>query len=152
MPCLSSGSSFCGVLLSGILPLFWYSTIVPWCSSYSAGVPHSIVPCSGVPVLFHRSAGVLCSIVPCSGVLGFIACQVYYIPVSMHGRTLQSGQQNMWIAMAVGFFPLIPSCCTLCQDLIQQTLICQYVYNLRNLNYRDIANYVWSVRNIMAKI
>ena len=69
MPCLSSGSSFCGVQLSGIQPLFRYSAVVPWCSGCSAGFPRSIVPCSGVPALFRRSAGV-----PCSGVPGFIVC------------------------------------------------------------------------------
>ena len=84
MSCLSSGSSFCGVPLSGIRPLFRYSTVVPWCFSYSAGVLRSVVPCSGVPALFRRpagvpalfrrSAGVPCSVIPCSRVPGFIVC------------------------------------------------------------------------------
>ena len=73
MPCLSSGSSFCGVLLSGIQPLCRYSAIVPWCYGYSAGVLHSVVPCSSVPALF-RSADVPRSVVPCSSVPGFIVC------------------------------------------------------------------------------
>ena len=68
MPCLSLGSSFCGV------PLFWYSTVVPWCFGYSVGVPHSVVPCSVVPTLFRRSAGVPCYVVPCSSVPGFTVC------------------------------------------------------------------------------
>ena len=38
MPCLSSGSSFCGVLL------FWYSVVVLWCSGYS--VVFCILCCS----------------------------------------------------------------------------------------------------------
>ena len=74
MPCLPSGSSFCGVLRSGIRLLFRYSNVVLWCFGYSAGVPRSLVPCSGVPALFRRSAGVPYSIVPCSGVPGFIVC------------------------------------------------------------------------------
>ena len=74
MSCFSWGSSFCGVPLSGIPPLFRYSTVVPWCSGYSAGVPRSVVPSSGVPALFRRSVGVPCSVMPCSGVPGFIVC------------------------------------------------------------------------------
>ena len=73
MPCLSSGSSFSGVSLSGIQPLYQYSAIVPWCYGYSAGVLRSVVPCSSVPALF-RSVDVLCSVVPCSSVPGFIVC------------------------------------------------------------------------------
>ena len=52
MPCLSSGSSFCGIPLSGTPPLFRYSTVVPWCSGYSAGVPRSVVP------VFRLSGGI----------------------------------------------------------------------------------------------
>ena len=74
MPCLSLSSSFCGDPLSGIPPLFQYSTVVLKVSSYSAGVPPSVVPCSGVPALFRRSAGVPCSVLTFSGVPGFIVC------------------------------------------------------------------------------
>ena len=70
-PCLSSVSSFCGVPLSSIPPLFRYSTVVPWCSGYSTGVP-----CSDIPALFRCSASVPCSAVPCSGVPGFIVCHL----------------------------------------------------------------------------
>ena len=43
-------------------------------SGYSAGVPRSVVPSSGVPALFRRPVGVPCSVMPCSGVPGFIVC------------------------------------------------------------------------------
>ena len=69
MPYLSSGSSFCGVLL------FRYSVVILWCSGYSTGVPRSVVPCSGVPALFRRFVGVSSSVVPCFGVPGFIVCR-----------------------------------------------------------------------------
>ena len=53
--------------LSGAVSLFWRCSIVQ-------RVFH--VPvfrwCFVVPVLFRRSAGVPCSVVPCSGVPGFI--------------------------------------------------------------------------------
>ena len=66
MPCLSPGSSFCGVPLSGIPPLFWYSTVVLWCSGYSAGVPRSVVPCSGVVPPFHGCSMFCRSVFRCS--------------------------------------------------------------------------------------
>ena len=62
-------SSSCGILT--LMP-----PDIPWCSGYSAIVPRSVVPCSGVPALFRRSAGVPCSVVPCSGVPGFIVCSL----------------------------------------------------------------------------
>ena len=59
MPCLSSGSSFCVVLL------FRYSAVVPWFPA----IPLVFrVPLFRVPV-FRCSA-----CVPCSGVSGFIVC------------------------------------------------------------------------------
>ena len=65
-------SSSCGILT--LMP-----PDIPWCSGYSAIVPRSVVPCSGVPALFRRSAGVPCSVVPCSGVPGS-KCGPNYIP------------------------------------------------------------------------
>ena len=82
MPCLSSGSNFCGVLL------FWYSTVVPQCSGYSAGFPRSVVPCSS-GVLFRR-----CSVVPCSGVPGFIVC--LFAQVGLKNSNFQSFQQKIF--------------------------------------------------------
>ena len=64
MPCLSSGSSFCVVLL------FRYSAVVPWFPA----IPLVFrVPLFRVPV-FRCSACVPCSVIPCSGVSGFIVC------------------------------------------------------------------------------
>ena len=62
MPCLSSGSSFCVVLL------FRYSAVVPWFPA----IPLVFrVPLFRVPV-FRCSA-----CVPCSGVPGFIVCRFH---------------------------------------------------------------------------
>ena len=78
-------SSSCGILTL-MLP------DIPWCSGYSAIVPRSVVPCSGVPALFRRSAGNPCSVVPCSGVTGFIVC------------SLESGRDRIdWIWLTCDF-------------------------------------------------
>ena len=64
---------------SALFPLFRGCSVVPVVFRYSGVVPSfsgcSLFWCSGGVPLFRRSAGVPCSVVPCSGVPGFIVCR-----------------------------------------------------------------------------
>ena len=56
------------------LVLRWYSVDI---LEYSSGVPGNVQLFCHCSRAFHCSAGVPCSVVPCSGVPGFIVCRYF---------------------------------------------------------------------------